>query len=62
MSPERLIVADDNRGLTYRGRTVEELTKEELIAALYDAKRFGDHVVRLHEDYVSLQARMREMR
>ncbi len=52
----------ENKGLTYYGRPVEELTKEELIAALYDASRTKDHVIRMHEDYVSLSAKMREMR
>lgn len=49
-------------GVTYRGRPVEELTKDELIEALYDAIRTRDEMLRLHEDYVSVVARMREMR
>lgn len=52
----------ENRGLTFRGRPVEELTKDELIEAVYHLSRVGDELRRMHEDYVMLAARMREMR
>lgn len=52
----------ENKGLTYRGRPVEELTKEELIYAMYHYSQMIFDLRRLHEDYVAHQARMREMR
>jgi hypothetical protein len=49
-------------GVTYRGRPVEELTKDELIEALYHLTKVNEELRTLHEDYVKLAARMREMR
>lgn len=55
-------VIPENRGLTYRGRPVEELSKDELIEAIYHLSRVNDDMRQMHEDYVSLSAKMREMR
>jgi len=56
-APEDRIV-----GLTYRGKPVEELIKEELIEALYRMSRLLEDTRKNHEDYVKFERDMREMR
>jgi len=52
----------DNQGLLYRGRPVEELTKDDLIDAIYHMARTIESMRRMHEDYVSLQKELRSIR
>jgi len=52
----------ENRGLTFHQRPVEELSKDELIEAIYYLSGVNNELRRMHEDYVFISAKMREMR
>lgn len=47
--------------MRYMGRAVEELTKDELIDALYYLSRSHENMRKMHEDYVKFSAEIREL-
>jgi len=51
----------ENKGLRYMGRPVEELTKEELLEALYYLSRSHENMRKMHEDYVRFSSEIREL-
>ena len=51
----------ENKGMRYMGRPVEELTKEELLEALYYLSRSHENMRKMHEDYVRFSSEIREL-
>lgn len=51
----------ENKGLRYMGRPVEELTKDELLEAIYNLSRTNESMRKMHEDYVKFTAEIREL-
>lgn len=53
---------NNSEGLTYKGREVETLSKEELLKAYYQQAHINESLWAMHEKYVQLQALTREIR
>ena len=56
-----MVSAPENKGMRYMGRPVEELTKEELLEALYYLSRSHENMRKMHEDYVRFSSEIREL-